>query len=230
MASIIRGVDIRREFPSGNAVVQVLKGIHVEMEENALTILKGRSGSGKTTLMNILGTLDKPTSGNIYINDKEITQISQNHCDALRRRYISFVFQSVALMGTMTAYENIEFMLRIAELPMEHERIMHCLELVGLENRADHMPFQLSGGEQQRIAIARAIVHKPRIIFADEPTAQLDSATSYIIMKVFHRLIQEEGMTIVMTTHDQNMMELADRVYTLDDGVITDIKDNREVR
>ena len=218
MASIIKGVDIHREFPSGDTVVQVLKGINVEMEENALTILKGRSGSGKTTLMNILGTLDKPTSGSIYINDKEITQISQNHCDALRRRYISFVFQSVALVGTMTAYENIEFMLRIAELPMERERILHCL------------PFQLSGGEQQRIAIARAIVHKPRIIFADEPTAQLDSHTSYIIMKVFHRLIQEEGMTIVMTTHDQNMMELADRVYTLDDGIITDIKDNRGVR
>ena len=230
MASIIKGVDIHRKFPSGDTVVQVLKGINVEMEENALTILKGRSGSGKTTLMNILGTLDKPTSGSIYINDKEITQISQNHCDALRRRYISFVFQSVALVGTMTAYENIEFMLRIAELLMERERILHCLELVGLENRADHMPFQLSGGEQQRIAIARAIVHKPRIIFADEPTAQLDSHTSYIIMKVFHRLIQEEGMTIVMTTHDQNMMELADRVYTLDDGIITDIKDNRGVR
>lgn len=229
MASIIKGVDIHREFPSGSSVVQVLKGINVEMEENALTILKGRSGSGKTTLMNILGTLDKPTSGHIFINDKDITEISQNHCDALRRRYISFVFQSVALVGTMTAYENIEFMLRIAELPMERDRIMHCLELVGLENRADHMPFQLSGGEQQRIAIARAIVHKPRIIFADEPTAQLDSHTSYIIMKVFHRLIQEEGMTVVMTTHDQNMMELADRVYTLDDGKITNVKDNREV-
>lgn len=129
----------------------------------------------------------------------------------------------------MSAYENIEFMLRIAGLELDKERILHCLDLVGLKNRAYHMPYQLSGGEQQRVAIARAIVHKPRIIFADEPTAQLDSETSRIIMEMFHRIIKEEGTTVIMTTHDASMMELADRVYTLDDGRITDIKINEEV-
>ena len=218
MASIIKGVDIHREFPSGDTVVQVLKGINVEMEENALTILKGRSGSGKTTLMNILGTLDKPTSGSIYINDKEITQISQNHCDALRRRYISFVFQSVALVGTMTAYENIEFMLRIAELPMERERILHCLELVGLENRADHMPFQLSGGEQQRIAIARAIVKDAPIIVLDEATAFSDPENEYLIQKAFEKLIQNK--TVVMIAHRLSTIRNADQILVMEKGCL----------
>ena len=123
----------------------------------------------------------------------------------------------------MTAYENVELMLRIADLPLERERILYCLDLVGLGNRVNHYPFQLSGGEQQRVAIARSIVHKPKIIFADEPTAQLDSATSKNMMNIFHRIINDEGATVIMTTHDQNMMELADRVYTLDDGMISDI-------
>ncbi len=229
MATIIKGVNICREFPSGNGTVQVLKNINVAFEEHALTILKGRSGSGKTTLMNILGLLDKPTSGRILINGHDITDITEENSDEIRKNYISFVFQSVALIGSMSAYENVEFMLRIAGLDLDRERILHCLDLVGLKNRAFHMPYQLSGGEQQRVAIARAIVHRPRIIFADEPTAQLDSETSRIIMAMFHRIIKEEGTTVIMTTHDASMMELADRVYTLDDGRITDIKINTEV-
>lgn len=229
MATIIKGVNICREFPSGSGTIKVLKNINVAFEERALTILKGRSGSGKTTLMNILGLLDKPTSGRILINGHDITDITEENSDDIRKNYISFVFQSVALIGSMSAYENIEFMLRIAGLELDKERILHCLDLVGLKNRAYHMPYQLSGGEQQRVAIARAIVHKPRIIFADEPTAQLDSETSRIIMEMFHRIIKEEGTTVIMTTHDASMMELADRVYTLDDGRITDIKINEEV-
>ncbi len=229
MATIIKGVNICREFPSGSGTIKVLKNINVAFEERALTILKGRSGSGKTTLMNILGLLDKPTSGRILINGHDITDITEENSDDIRKNYISFVFQSVALIGSMSAYENIEFMLRIAGLELDKERILHCLDLVGLKNRAYHMPYQLSGGEQQRVAIARAIVHKPRIIFADEPTAQLDSETSRIIMEMFHRIIKEEGATVIMTTHDASMMELADRVYTLDDGRITDIKINEEV-
>ncbi len=229
MATIIKGINICREFPSGDSTIKVLKNINVNFEEHALTVLKGRSGSGKTTLMNILGLLDKPTSGRILINGHDITDITEDNSDEIRKNYISFVFQSIALMGSMSAYENVEFMLRVAGLPLDKERILHCLELVGLKNRAYHMPYQLSGGEQQRVAIARAIVHKPRIIFADEPTAQLDSETSRIIMKMFHKIIKEEGTTVIMTTHDANMMELADRVYTLDDGQISNIQVNREV-
>ena len=229
MATIIKGINICREFPSGDSTIKVLKNINVQFEERALTVLKGRSGSGKTTLMNILGLLDKPTSGRILINGHDITDITEENSDEIRKNYISFVFQSVALMGSMSAYENVEFMLRVAGLPLDKERIMHCLELVGLKNRAYHMPYQLSGGEQQRVAIARAIVHKPRIIFADEPTAQLDSETSKIIMRMFHKIIRDEGTTVIMTTHDANMMDLADRVYTLDDGQIVDIRINGEV-
>ncbi len=224
MEPFLKCTDICRDFSSENGTVKVLKGISAEFDAKKLSILKGRSGSGKTTLMNILGTLDKPTSGRIFINGNDITDITQENGDELRRNYISFVFQSVALMGSMSAYENIEFMLRIAGKPLDRDRIMYCLKLVGLENRAKHMPFQLSGGEQQRIAIARAIVHKPRLIFADEPTAQLDSVTSEIIMGLFHKIINDEGVTVIMTTHDQNMMELADRVYTLDDGRIAEVE------
>ena len=227
MAEIIKAINICRDFPSGNSTVRVLKSINASFEENVLTVLKGRSGSGKTTFMNILGLLDKPTSGKILINGHDVTDITEDNADEIRKNYISFVFQSVALIGSMTAYENIEFMLRIAGLPLDRDRILHCLDLVGLKNRANHMPYQLSGGEQQRVAIARAIVHKPRIIFADEPTAQLDSETSRLIMEMFHRIIEDEGTTIIMTTHDANMMELADRVYTLDDGRIAGIEINR---
>ena len=223
MSTLIRCENITRDFPQGNGVVHVLKGITAEFENKALTVLKGRSGSGKTTLMNILGTLDKPTGGRLFINEYDITDITNENGDELRRNYISFVFQSVALIGSMTAYENVELMLRIADLPLDRERILYCLDLVGLGNRVNHYPFQLSGGEQQRAAIARSIVHKPKIIFADEPTAQLDSATSKNMMNIFHRIINDEGATVIMTTHDQNMMELADRVYTLDDGMISDI-------
>lgn len=228
MSTLIRCENITRDFPQGNGVAHVLKGITAEFEDKALTVLKGRSGSGKTTLMNILGTLDKPTSGRLFINGYDITDITSENGDELRRNYISFVFQSVALIGTMTAYENVELMLRIADLPLDRERILYCLELVGLGNRVSHYPFQLSGGEQQRVAIARSIVHKPKIIFADEPTAQLDSATSKNMMDIFHRIINNEGATVIMTTHDQNMMELADRVYTLDDGMISDMAEKTE--
>lgn len=224
MSVIIKATNICRDFSTGNGIVNVLKDINIAFEEESLSILKGRSGSGKTTLMNILGLLDKPTKGRIYINGLDVTDLSETEKDNMRKNYISFVFQSVALIGSMSAYDNVEFMLRIAGLPLNKERIMHCLDLVGLKNRANHMPYQLSGGEQQRVAIARAIVHKPKIIFADEPTAQLDSDTSKIIMEMFHKLIKDEGTTIVMTTHDQSMIELADYVYSLDDGRICDVK------
>lgn len=224
MSVIIKATNICRDFSTGNGIVNVLKDINIAFEEESLSILKGRSGSGKTTLMNILGLLDKPTKGRIYINGLDVTDLSETEKDNMRKNYISFVFQSVALIGSMSAYDNVEFMLRIAGLPLDKERIMHCLDLVGLKNRAKHMPYQLSGGEQQRVAIARAIVHKPKIIFADEPTAQLDSDTSKIIMEMFHKLIKDEGTTIVMTTHDQSMIELADYVYSLDDGRICDVK------
>lgn len=220
MERLIYTENISRVFKVGSGTVQALKDINISVEPGTLTVLRGRSGSGKTTLMNILGALDNPTTGKVFLEGKEMTSISEAAKDKLRRGKISFVFQSVALLGQMSAYENVEFMLRIAGKPLDKARIEQCFALVGLSQRMQHMPAQLSGGEQQRTAIARAIVHRPSIIFADEPTAQLDSKTAYSVVKIFRTLVHDEGMTIIMTTHDPNMLQLADHVYTLEDGQI----------
>ena len=205
-------------------IVDALKDINVKIEEGKLTMLRGRSGSGKTTLMNLLGALDQPTSGKIYFKDQEITALSETKRDLLRRGEMGFVFQSVALISNMSAYENVEFGLRLAGAPAaeRRERAEQCLELVGLGKRMTHRSHELSGGEQQRVAIARAIAHKPGLIFADEPTAELDTNMGLLVMQLFKKLVAEEGLTILMTTHDPNMVELADHVYVLDDGVIVD--------
>jgi len=219
---IMEAKDIKRGFPVGGDTFFALKGISLAVTENKLTILKGRSGSGKTTLMNVMGALDTPTSGDVLLNGKSITKISERERDKLRRSEIGFVFQSVALVGMMTAYENVEFILRISGYPAKErkKRVEACLERVGLATRMHHTPPELSGGEQQRVAIARAIAHKPKIIFADEPTAELDTNTGLQVVKIFKDLIEYEGATIVMTTHDSGLMEIADKVYELADGEI----------
>ena len=186
--------------------------------------MRGPSGSGKTTLINILGALDYPSSGEVWFGGEDIKKLSEKKRDSLRRYDMAFVFQSIALMSAMTAYENVEFGLRLANVPYSErdKRTREVMRNVGLEKRMFHRPGEMSGGEQQRTAIARAIAHKPKIVFADEPTAELDSTTSLHIVKLFKELVEKEGMTIVMTTHDPSMMEVADRVYTLEDGEIVD--------
>jgi len=228
MLPIIRTEKVNRDFQSGREIVHALKDINISIMPGTLTILRGRSGSGKTTLLNLLGALDKPTSGQIYFSDKEITSMSESARDEIRRKNMGFVFQSVALISLMSAYENVEFGLRVAGYnPKERkERAEECLAFVGLHKRMGHRPSELSGGEQQRVAIARAIAHKPNVIFADEPTAEVDTHMGLQIMKVFRNLVEKEGLTIVMTTHDPNMMELADHVFTLEDGVIVEERHN----
>ncbi|MCL2356494.1 MAG: ABC transporter ATP-binding protein [Defluviitaleaceae bacterium] len=212
--------DIKRAFSVGGGDFWALKGISLTVAENRLTILKGRSGSGKTTLMNILGMLDYPTSGEILFSGE--SKFSEKKRDLLRRTEMGFVFQSVALIGMMSALENVEFMLRLnmVNAAERKARAEHCLERVGLGPRMRHMPSELSGGEQQRVAIARAISHRPKIIFADEPTAELDTHTGLQVIKIFKDLIEQEGATIVMTTHDPGLMEVADKVYEIADGEI----------
>jgi len=214
--------NIVRSFPVGGGAFFALKGITLSVTENKLTILKGRSGSGKTTLMNIMGALDYPTSGDILLDGKSITKISEGKRDKLRRTEIGFVFQSVALIGMMSAYENVEFSLRLCGYPAKdrRKRAESCLERVGLGERMHHLPPELSGGEQQRVAIARAIAHGPKIVFADEPTAELDTNTGLQVIKIFKDLMEHEGATIVMTTHDSGLMEVADKVYELADGEV----------
>ncbi len=223
MSIILSTKDICRDFTTGNnIVVNALKNINIDIEEGKLTVLRGPSGSGKTTLINILGALDKPSSGEVWFGNSDITKLSEKKRDRLRRFDMAFVFQSVALMSAMTAYENVEFGLRLAKVPFSERdgRTREVMKNVNLDKRMFHRPGELSGGEQQRTAIARAIAHKPKIVFADEPTAELDSATSLHIVKLFKELVEKEGMTIVMTTHDPSMMEVADKVYTLEDGEI----------
>lgn len=223
MSVILKAENVSRRFKIGDgSVVNALEGIDLEVESGQLVCLRGRSGSGKTTLINILGALDKPDEGKVFFNGEDITEMNMSECDKLRRYQMAFVFQSVALISTMTAYENVEFALRLAGTPLgqRNARAKECLTRVGLEKRMHHRPGELSGGEQQRVAIARAVSHKPKIIFADEPTAALDSSTGLAVMKLFRDFIKDNDLTIVMTTHDETMMELADVVYALDDGKI----------
>ncbi len=225
MAELLTATNITRDFVIGDgSVVHALKGVNINVAEGKLTILKGRSGSGKTTLINMLGALDRPTSGEVIFDGNDLTKLSDRERDEIRRYQMAFVFQSVALMSSMTAYENVDFGLRLAGFPLEkrQERVTKCLEEVGLAKRMHHRPGELSGGEQQRVAIARALAHEPKIIFADEPTAELDSGTSHHIVELFKRLVLDEHMTIVMTTHDVSLLEIADRVYTLEDGEIVE--------
>ena len=224
MSVILKAENVSRRFKIGDgSVVNALEGIDLEVESGQLVCLRGRSGSGKTTLINILGALDKPDDGKVFFNGDNITDMSMTECDRLRRHQMAFVFQSVALISTMTAYENVEFALRLAGTPLGQRsaRAKECLTRVGLEKRMYHRPGELSGGEQQRVAIARAVSHKPKIIFADEPTAALDSSTGLAVMKLFRDFIKDNDLTIVMTTHDETMMELADVVYSLEDGKIS---------
>ena len=222
MNTIIIAENIGRSFQSGKETVDALKNINISIEKEKLTVLKGRSGSGKTTLMNILGALDKPTSGKILFDDKDITKIPERGCDIFRRKKIGFIFQSVALISMMSAYENVEFGLRVAgfDAKTRKKRSEECLHLVGLGKRMHHRPSELSGGEQQRVAVARAMAHRPEIVFADEPTAELDTIMGLQIVKLFKELVVSEGITFLMTTHDPDMMDVADRIFTLEDGEI----------
>jgi putative ABC transport system ATP-binding protein len=219
---LIEAKGIKRGFPMGSETFWALKGLSLDVAENKLTILQGRSGSGKTTMLNMLGALDFPTSGDVFFSGSSIVKISDKKRDRLRRKDMGFVFQSVALVGMMTAYENVELILRLSGYPLSERRsrVEACMEKVGLSARLHHMPSELSGGEQQRVAIARAIAHKPKVVFADEPTAQLDTGTSLQVVKIFKDLIEFEGATIVMSTHDPGLMEVADKVYELEDGEI----------
>ena len=219
---IISTSKVNRVFPvAGGQSLHVLKDVTINIPKNKLSILRGRSGSGKTTLINLLGVLDQPTSGTIMMDGEDITKYSSKKQEKLRRSKVGFIFQSVSLIPIMTVYENVEFSLRLSGYKgSRKERVEECLKLVGLANRMDHMPHELSGGEQQRVAIARAIAHKPSVIFADEPTAELDTNTSIVVMKMFKNLIEKEGITIVMTTHDMGLMEAGDIIYTMEDGEI----------
>ncbi|MEF2964639.1 ABC transporter ATP-binding protein [Paenibacillus sp. M1] len=219
-APILTVRDVHRSFPVGGGEIHVLKGINMEVRAGQLAMLKGRSGSGKTTLLNMLGGLDQPTSGEIRFRDQPLHELNDDQRTMLRRDQIGFIFQAYALLPLLSAWENVELSLRMAGVPAQEwkPRVTHCLELVGLGKRMFHRPFELSGGEQQRVAIAKAIAHRPKLLLADEPTANLDSQMGAQVMAVFRNIIHTEQMTICMTTHDPTILEVADHVYEMADG------------
>ena len=210
---------VNRIFPVAGGEFQALADLCAEIPAGVLTILKGRSGSGKTTLLNIVGALDVPTSGSVLIGGQDVCRLSERARENLRRTRVGFVFQSVSLIPTMDAFQNVEFSLRLAGVKKGRgERVEECLKMVGLGNRMHHMPAEMSGGEQQRVAIARAIAHRPRIILADEPTAELDSAMAAEVAHLFQEMTRREHVTIVMTTHDTGLMDAGDMVIELENG------------
>jgi putative ABC transport system ATP-binding protein len=215
---VARGVE--RTFDVGGGKLHVLKGIDMELMPRRLVMLRGRSGSGKTTLLNLIGGLDTPTRGEIHFGPYAFHRMSDDERTIVRRKEIGFIFQAYALLPLLSAYENVELSLRMAGVPKAEwkERVTRCLELVGLGKRMHHRPFELSGGEQQRVAIAKAIAHRPRLLLADEPTAELDSQMAAQIMKVFRAIIETEHVTICMTTHDPTILEVADHVHEMVDG------------
>lgn len=225
MENAIHTENIMKCYPMGNGdTFYALNNVTVDIPKGKLVILKGRSGSGKTTLVNIMSLLDEPTEGKVWFFGEDMSQYSLVKKEEIRRSQIGFVFQSVALISMMTAYENIEFALRLAKYSGDKEkRIQKLMDLIGLGNRVHYMAGRLSGGEQQRVAIARAVAHHPKVIFADEPTGALDTASGLAVMNLFRRLVEEEKTTIIMTTHDPNLMELGDIVYEMSDGQIQKI-------
>lgn len=219
----VKGVT--RSFPVAGGELEVLKGVHLSIRPGSLVMLKGRSGSGKTTLLNIIGGLDLPTSGEVWFEGEPISAMSDLSRTKIRRTRIGFIFQAFALMPLLTAAENVELTLRMAGVTPKvwKETVEETLALVGLEKRMKHKPYELSGGEQQRVAIARALVHRPRLVLADEPTAELDSKRSLQIIQMFKSLILREGMTLLMTTHDPALLEVADEIYEMVDGKVQKI-------
>ena len=220
---IIKTENVDRSFPiAGREPVQVLKQVSVEIPEQTLTILRGPSGSGKTTLMNILGALDAPTAGKVFFDGQDITKMSDTGKEKLRRKNVGFVFQSVSLIPMMTVYENVEFSLRLSGYSGDKKKRVHqCLKMVGLQNRADHMPQELSGGEQQRVAIARAIAHRPRVVFADEPTADLDDENTAAVFGIL-REAAKDGAAVFVVTHERDAADYADRVLRMHAGTVSE--------
>jgi putative ABC transport system ATP-binding protein len=221
--AVVEAVGLCRDFPSGETVVHALRGVNLSVGAGELLAVRGRSGSGKTTLLNLLGGLDRPTSGRVRLEGRDISTMSEADLVDLRRKRVAFVFQTFGLIPILTAAENVEIPLRLvrAEAAARDARVHELLELVGLAGRARHRPYELSGGEQQRVAIARALANRPALLLGDEPTGQLDLETGRRIMQLIRTAVRREGVTAIVATHDQAMLEVADRVVELRDGMLS---------
>ena len=224
---IIKTENLTKDYETGTQVVSALKGINLSVEKGEFLSIMGPSGSGKTTLMNIIGCLDSPTNGSYYLNNKSVSKLDDDELAKIRNEEIGFVFQSFHLLARNTAFDNVMLPLKYAGVSKEEatKRSNDVLDLVGLSSRSKHTPAELSGGQQQRVAIARALVNEPSILFADEPTGNLDSKTGQDVMKIFKDL-NKNGQTIILITHEDSIAKQSNRIITIMDGLIkSDLKE-----
>lgn len=219
---IIVTEDVRKIYTENDIPVPAIKGIDLKIVKEEFAAIVGPSGSGKTTLLNIISGLDMPTSGNVWLKGKLMSQMSGTELSDFRRDNIGFIFQAYNLIPVLTAEENVEYIMLLQGIPRQERRtrVKDILKQVGLDGFEHRLPTQISGGQQQRVAIARAMVSKPQLIIADEPTANLDSKTAMSLLDMMHELNKQTGMTFVFSTHDQMIMERAERLIVLKDGKI----------
>lgn len=219
-APLIQAIEASRNYQLAGETIHAVRSVNLDIHTGEFITLVGRSGSGKTTLLNMLAGLDHPTSGQVLFEGVDLAGFSEKQITHLRRHRIGVVFQSFALLPLLSAYENVELPMRIAGLGASErsKRTHEVLDMVGLERRSKHRPYELSGGEQQRISIARAVAMRPDVILADEPTGELDSVNAAAIFGLFREMVTDDGMSVVATTHDRTLLDLADRIYTMHDG------------
>jgi putative ABC transport system ATP-binding protein len=223
--TVVRVQNVVRAYSINSERVLALRGVSLDVPSSRFVTLMGRSGSGKTTLINMIGGLDQPTEGEVEVYGQRLSKMSQEQLTLLRRTRIGFIFQAFALLPILSAWENVEMPLRISGVRSGRERrqrAQEALELVGLEKWATHRPSEMSGGQQQRVAIARALVSRPQLLLADEPTGELDSTTGRNLMILLRKIVETEGVTLVMASHDRTVHEFADDVYHMRDGQIFD--------
>ncbi len=228
---VVRTKDLFKEFTMGDTTLQALKGIQLDIYRGEYISIMGPSGSGKSTLFNMVGGLDKPTSGTVFINDVDMAQLDAQELAYLRCRTIGYIFQSFNLIPVMTALENVVLPTVFAGMPQDDgiERGIELLNLVGLGDRLHHKPTELSGGQQQRVACARALANNPAIILADEPTGNLDLKTGKEIIDLLKKLNKEQGVTVISATHDLKMIDISDRIVWIRDGQVERIEDREDV-
>ena len=232
MRSVIEVKNLYKLYRVGDEVVRALDGVNFQIEKGEFCAIVGTSGSGKSTLLNMLAGLEHPTKGEIIISGKHIEQMNEEQLVKFRREHVGFIFQSFHLLGTMNAVENVALPLSFRGVPknVRLKKADKMLDLVKLGKHKKHLPNQMSGGQQQRVGVARALVVDPDIIFADEPTGNLDSHTSEEVMELMQQVVRQQKMTLVMVTHDAHLATYADRIFHIIDGKIVKIEDNRESR
>lgn len=229
--NVIRIKDVKKIYQMGKEQIQALDGISLNIRQGEVCCLLGKSGSGKSTLLNLIAGLEKPSTGEIIFNKKHIERMNEDQLANFRQKYVGFVFQSYNLLPTLTAMENVTLPLIFKNVPLKerNERAMEMLKAVGLEERAYHKPHEMSGGQQQRVSIARAFINSPQVVFADEPTGNLDTRTTFEMMDLITALAKQNNQTLVIVTHDLELSDYADRIVMLSDGKVERIEEKTRI-